>query len=149
MSIDVDDIAPPSSNDAWKPEVGDVLAGVIVYADSFVSASYDGKKRERKLRLDVQRDDAESDPVTFYATMSTDVDDDDGYAKADAKAISTAVRAAGEKSLEVGGRIVIRRIDDKPTDSGAAKQWEAAYSAPEAGSTTSGDDDVASLLGKS
>lgn len=136
MSIPVDDIAPPAGN-AWKPDIGDSVKGVITYASKSLGKSYDGSKTEETLRIDVLDDDG--DTHSIYTTTNTNVDGD-GYAKRDARAVSAAVRSAGAKSLEVGGRLGMKRIDDVPTERGAAKAYSAQYEAPAAGTSVAADD---------
>lgn len=126
MSIDVDDIAPPSGN-AWKPEVGDKVQGTIIYAGTSVRLSQFTGKNEESIRIDLAVDGGEV--VSVYAVKNTDTDGG-GYAKRDAKAIAAAVRAAGSRSLEVGGTLAMKRITDVPTDRGAAKAYVAEYKAP-------------------
>lgn len=137
--IDVTDIAPPSG-DAWKPEVGDIAKGIIVYAGTSVRKSYDGSKDEESLRIDLEDD--QGNTVTVYATTNTDVNGG-GWAKRDAKAIAAAVRAAGQTRLEIGGTLAIKRIDDVNTDRGAAKAYQAEYQPPKAApaaAESAGDD---------
>ena len=134
--IDVTDIAPPSG-DAWKPEVGDLAKGIIVYAGTSVRKSYDGSREEESLRIDLETDSG--DTVTVYSTTNTDVNGG-GWAKRDAKAIAAAVRAAGQTRLEIGGTLAIKRIDDVSTDRGAAKAYQAEYQPPKAAADPAGDD---------
>ena len=134
MSISVDDIAAPSA-DAWKPDIGETLKGTVTYAGTMTGESYDKKRTEEKLRIVVQSDDGEA---TIWATTNTDINDG-GYAKRDAKAIAAAVRASGSKSLEVGGTLAMKRVDDVPTDMGAAKAFVAEYVPPAAGAVVSED----------
>lgn len=129
--IDINDIAPPSGN-AWKPEVGDKVVGIITYAGEQIRDSYDKKRREKSLRidLDVSGGTGDTEPVSVYVTTNTDVDGGNGYAKRDAKAIAAAVRAAGCKRLEIGATLAMKRVDDVPTDMGAAKAFVAEYKPP-------------------
>lgn len=136
MSIDVDDIAPPAGN-AWKPDIGDTAKGTITYAAKSVRDSFDGSKREESLRIDLVDDDGET--VSIYCTTNTDVDGG-GWAKRDAKAVSAAVRSAGAKTLELGGTLAMKRIDDAQTDRGAAKAFQAQYKPPAPGATVEADD---------
>ena len=132
--MDVDDIAPPSSTNIWKPEVGEAIAGIITYADTFNGTDFDGVVRQRTLRLDIEADDGESH--TIYAVTNTDLDSDDGYPKRNARAISDAVRAAGVRTLEVGGRFGMRREADIPPKKAGmspSKAWSAQYQPPAAG----------------
>lgn len=129
----VDDIAPPSSGNTWKPEVGESIAGIITYADTFTGDDFDKKRRQRTLRLDIE--DAAGDTWTIYAVTNADLDGD-GYPKRDARAISDAVRAAGCATLEVGGRFGMRREADIPADKpglSPTKTWSAQYQPPAAG----------------
>jgi len=135
MSIAVDDIAAPSA-DAWKPEVGETLKGTVTFAGTTTGPSYDQKRTEEKLRIVVEGDDGEA---TIWATTNTDTDGG-GYAKRDAKSIAAAVRASGAKSLEVGGTLAMKRVDDVPTDMGAAKAYVAEYQPPAAGAAVSEDE---------
>lgn len=142
--IDVTDIAPPSG-DAWKPEVGDIAKGVIMYAGTSTRKSYDQTRDEESLRIDLETDTG--DTVTVYATTNTDVIAG-GWAKRDAKAIAAAVRAAGCTRLEIGGTLAIKRIEDVPTDRGAAKAYNAEYKAPAATADTgAGDDSSGAVTG--
>lgn len=128
MSIDVDDIAPPSGN-AWKPEVGDKVVGTILYAGTSTRLSQFTGKNEESIRIDL--DTGNGEVVSVYAVKNTDTDGG-GYAKRDAKAIAAAVRAAGQRSLDIGGTLAMKRIADVPTDRGAAKAFVAEYKAPTA-----------------
>lgn len=142
--IDVTDIAPPSG-DAWKPEIGDLAKGVIIYAGTSVRKSYDGTKDEESLRVDLETDGG--DTVTVWSTTNTDVEGG-GWAKRDAKAIAAAVRAAGCTRLEIGGTLAIKRVDDAPTDRGAAKAYNAEYKPPAATvDTGAGDDSSGAVSG--
>ncbi len=125
MSVSIDDIAPPSG-DAWSPEIGDAISGVITYAGTLERVSQFSGHTEKVLRIDLDDDE---NVTTIWATVNTNINGD-GWAKRDAKAIAAAVRAAGEKAVEVGGRLGIRRIADVATEKGPAKAFEAQYKAP-------------------
>lgn len=131
-SFDVDTIAPPSGGNAWKPQIGDLVKGVIVYAGLMPPRdSFDGKKKEQSLRidLDVTGGTGTADPVSVYVVVNADVEGD-GYAKRDAQAVAAAVRAAGEKRLTVGGTLAIKRIEDAETKMGKARNYVAEYQPP-------------------
>lgn len=130
MGVSVDQIAPPSGGDAWKPEIGDSLVGLITYVGTTTLPSYDKKKREGKLRLDIEQDGT-GDTITIWATTNSDLDGD-GWPRRDAKAISMAVRAAGASVIEVGGRLAIVRGPDESTEGGMAHTFSAQYVPPAA-----------------
>lgn len=121
----VDQIASPTA-DAWKPEIGDTLKGIITYIGTQTGDSYDKKRQEEKLKIVV--DSAEGERA-IWATTNTDIDDG-GWAKRDAKALAAAVRAAGETQLLVGGTLAMKRVEDVQTERGAAKNWVAEYKPP-------------------
>lgn len=138
-SIKIDDIAPPTSGNAWKPEIGDVARGEITYlAVQAPRPSYDKKKMEQELRIDLVEGE---ETVTVWATINNDVEGD-GYPKRDARAIAAAVRAAGAAELEVGGYLAIQRVEDVPTSFQPAKDYVAEYRPPKPGGVA-----VASLIG--
>ena len=127
MSVPIEDIAPPSG-DAWKPEIGDTLKGIITYAGTFQRKSQFSGHNEEVLRIDI---DQNGDNVTFWGIINTNTDGD-GYPKRDARAVADAVRAAGATSIEPGGTLAIKRIDDVETEKGAAKAYQAQYKPPAA-----------------
>lgn len=132
--INVDDIAAPQA-DAWKPAIGETVKGTITYVWAGERTSYDGSKTEKQLRIVLDTGDAE---VTIYATMNTNVNGD-GYAKRDAKAIAAAVRASGASTLEVGGTLAVKRVDNVPTDKGEANVYVAEYQPPAASQAPTAD----------
>ncbi len=129
-SIDVNAIAPPSSGNVWKPQVGDVARGEIVFLRvQAPKPSYDKKRMEQELRIDLVEGDT---ATTVYVTVNNDVEGD-GYPKRDARAVANAVRAAGASQLEVGGYLAMQRVNDVPTQAGEAKDFAAEYRAPKPG----------------
>lgn len=131
MGYDIDNIAPPGSGNSWKPEVGDKLAGTITYIGDLTGPNYDQTATERKLRIDIAVDGDEENVWSIWPVIDTDINGD-GYPKADAKAIAAAARAAGAKTLEVGGTLAIKRVEDEETKRGRAKRWVAEYRPPAA-----------------
>jgi hypothetical protein len=128
-SIRIDDIAPPSSGNAWKPEIGDIAKGEITYlAKQSPRPSYDKNKMEQEVRLDLIDSDT---TITVYITINNDVEGD-GYPKRDARAVAAAVRAAGCTDLEMGGYLAIQRVEDVPTTFQPARDYVAEYRAPKA-----------------
>ena len=135
MSFDVTGIAPSSGN-SWKPEIGDTVSGLITYVGTSIGKNFDGDKDEEQLRIDIEEETGET--VSVWAVINTDVNGGGGP-KIIARIIREAVVAAGATSIEVGGRIVIKRIADLPqTDpkKHAAKFFEAAYKTPTAAVST-------------
>lgn len=147
MGYDIDNIAPPGSGGSWKPEVGDMIVGEITYIGDLTGDNYDRTAIERKLRIDL---DVEGETVSIWPVINTDIHGD-GYPKADAKAIAAAARKAGASSLEVGGRLALKRIEDEETKRGMAKRWHAEYEMPPKGQEAPSVDEraetAASLLG--
>lgn len=138
-SIKIDDIAPPTSGNAWKPNVGDIARGEITFLQvQAPRPSFDKKKMEQELRIDLADGD---ETITVWATINNDVEGD-GYPKRDARAIAAAVRAAGATELEVGGYLAIQRVEDVPTSFQPAKDYVAEYRAPKPAGVA-----VSSLLG--
>lgn len=125
--MDVNDIAPPSA-EAWKPDIGDTVKGVIVHIGETVRDNFERTGKEKSLRIVLEQDDGE--PVSVYAV--TDNDHPGGNPKRDARAIAAAVRAAGETQLLEGGILAIKRIDDVPSEKGLspAKAYAAEYKPP-------------------
>ena len=142
MGIPLDKIAPPSSHNAWNPEVGDSISGEITFMKIMPPKdNFDGDKREQELRLDLVTEDGEQ--VTVWAVVNTDVDGD-GYPSRLARAISDAVRDADATELELGGKLALARIEDvAPSKKGRfpAKAFDGAYRAPKARLAIVPDDD--------
>jgi hypothetical protein len=130
QGFDVDTIASPNPGNAWSPNIGDTVKGVIVHASLQAPRdSFDKKKLEQSLRIDLDGDDG---TVTVYVVVNNDVEGD-GYAKRDARAVAAAVRAAGCQRLEIGGTLAVKRVEDAPTTYGsAARDFVAEYKPPAA-----------------
>lgn len=132
-SVGLSGIAPKAAN-AWKPEPYEMVEGEITYVGTSISDSYDRKKKELELRVDLQT--PQGTKVSVWATMETDVDPatgqptPDSYPKRDARAIAAAVQATGSTDIEVGGYLKIQRVADEATDFGDAKTFVAEYTKP-------------------
>jgi len=133
MAVSVKDIAAPTSHNAWQPEVGESIKGVVTFAKIMApKPNFDGDKLEKELRIDLVDDEGEQ--ATIWAVVDTDVEGD-GYPSRLARAIATAVSADGADGLEEGGTLAVVRVEDiPPAKKGRhpAKNFEAAYSRPTA-----------------
>lgn len=133
MSFSIDDIAG-NAGTAWKPEVGDMVKGTVLYVSSQVRTSNFSGLDEESMRVDL--DTGNGEVVSVYATKCTDTSIDPatgkprGYAKKDARAIAAAVRAAGSTAIENGATLAIKRVADVPSKLGAAKAYVAEYKPP-------------------
>jgi len=132
-SVGLSGIAP-KAGDSWKPEPGDIVEGEVLYVGTTISDSYDRKKKELELRIDLVQPTGQK--ITVWATMETDIDPATGqptansYPKRDARAIAAAVQATGTGDIEVGGYLKMQRVADEPTDFGEAKTFVAQYTRP-------------------
>lgn len=130
-SFNVDELAPPSGGNAWALDVGESVAGTVTYVGKMPARpSFDGKKREQSVRIDLDTGDG---TTSVYVVINADLDGD-GYAKRDARAVAAAVRAAGCTDLEVGGKLAIQRVEDVDTKMGRARDYSAVYKPPAAAS---------------
>jgi hypothetical protein len=130
-SFSVDEIAPPSGGNAWDLQVGEAVSGTVTYVGKMPPRpSYDGKKREQSVRIDLDTGDG---TTSVFVVINADVDGVP-YPKRDARAVAAAVRAAGCTDLEVGGRLAIQRVEDVDTKVGKARDYSAVYKPPAAAS---------------
>lgn len=128
-SFSVDELAPPSAGNAWDLKVGEAVSGTVTFVGKMPPRpSYDGKKREQSVRIDL---DTGEGTTSVYVVVNADVDGDP-YPKRDARAVAAAVRAAGCTDLEVGGRLAIQRVEDVTTKAGQARDYSAVYKPPAA-----------------
>lgn len=116
----------PAAHNKPNLDVGEWYTGRIVYAASWDGTSYDGDRRETKIRIDVETEDG---LITDYATLNNNLDGD-GYPNRKARAWARAVEAVGAKSIEVGGTITTKRAPDVATPRGNAHDWKAKYEPP-------------------
>lgn len=133
-SVPLDEIGAPNSGKGWRGEFpGDVLSGEITYAGIFNGLDFDQKVTQRKLRVDIITDGS-GERRSLYAVLVSDITKpDEAYSDRMAKAIRGAGDAAGSKSLEAGGRLVIQRqADIPPTQPGRnpAYDYVAQYTPP-------------------
>lgn len=130
MSLSIDDIASPSGN-AWKPEVGDLVKGTILYVGTSIRESRFTGLDEESIRIDL--DTGNGEITSVWAVKCTDVALDangqrKGYPSRLARAIVAAVRAAGGTSIEHGATLAVKRVADVATDKGnPAKAYVAEY----------------------
>jgi hypothetical protein len=133
-SVGLSGIAP-KAGEGWKPEVWDIVEGEILYVGTSIGDSYDRKRKEMELRVDLMQPSGVK--ITVWATMETDIDPNtneptaNSYPKRDARAIASAVQATtGPPDIEIGGYLKMQRVADEPTDFGDAKTFIAEYRRP-------------------
>lgn len=141
MSISIDDIAGPDGDSFKFATPGDTAKGIIIHAEQMRRESQFTGKTEEVLRISLEEESG--DTILIWPVTNTDVNGE-GYATRMAKAVAAAVRAAGQRTLEVGGTLAVQYTKDQPSDKGnPAKIYVAEYkppTAPPAAVTAPGDD---------
>jgi hypothetical protein len=136
MSISIDDIAGPDGDSFKFESAGDTAKGVILHAEQTRRESQFTGKTEEVLRISLET--GGGDTVIIWPVTNTDVNGD-GYATRMAKAVAAAVRASGQRTLEVGGTLAVQYVRDQPSEKGnPAKIYAAEYQPP----TLTAADDV-------
>lgn len=139
MAYSLSSIAP-KTGDIWKPNVGDVLSGTIVFVGDSIGDDFDKKGgKQRELRLDVEV--APGVKVTAYGTLSSAVDPVTGadlpdcYPSRFVTTLAEAVeKGGGGTDIEVGARIAMQRVTDVQTSRGQpAKAYYMEYQRPAVG----------------
>jgi hypothetical protein len=130
----VDDV-PSAAGMTWKPELWEQVEGEITYVGTSIGKDFDGKVNQRQCRIDLVRPDGQRQ--SLWPVLNSDIDDPkgEGYPDRMARAVSKAVEAAGQRSIETGGYLVGQRIADvPPTKAGfnPAKEYVFTYRAPAA-----------------
>ena len=143
-SISFDTIAGPDGDSFKFNEPGDTAIGEVVHIEELERESQFTGNTEKVLRIALETDSG--DTIILWPVMNTDVNGN-GYATRMAKAISAAGRAAGARTLEVGGTLAVKYERDQPSDKGnPAKVYVAEYHPP-AAADTSDDGDGGAVTG--
>jgi hypothetical protein len=128
MSINVDTIAGPDGDSFKFGSIGDIAKGIIIHAEQMRRESQFSGNVEEVLRISLETDTG--DTLIIWPVTNTNFNGD-GYATRMAKAIAAAVRAAGQRTLEIGGTLAVQYSRDIPTDRGnPAKGYVAEYKPP-------------------
>lgn len=145
MSISIDDIAGPDGDSFKFTDLGDTAKGTILHAEQSRRESQFTGKTEEVLRISLEADDGST--LIIWPVTNTDVHGD-GYATRMAKAIAAAVRAAGQRTLEIGGTLAVKYVKDQPSEKGnPAKIYAAEYKPPTNPTPVVGDEGDGAVTG--
>lgn len=128
MSINVDDLAPPTGDAAKFDKIGDTVTGILSYVGTWQTRQNKfTDKTEEVLRLVIDTADG---PKALYPVKGKQLP----------RAIGDALRAAGATALEVGGKLAVRFSGTEDTGKGnPMKVFVAQYEAPKASSVAASD----------
>jgi hypothetical protein len=130
-SYSLSSIAPKTGN-IWKPAVGEIVDGTIVYVGDLINDDFDKKGgKQRELRIDLEV--VGGDKVTVFGTLSS-ADLPNSYPNRLVTAVAEAVeRGGGRTDIETGARLQLQRVEDVSTTRGSpARNYVAVYTRPSA-----------------
>lgn len=120
MSLNINDIAPPSGDSFKFEKVGDVVKGVLTYVPAQGEDRINKFTNKPEVVIRLVLDSGDGDKAIYPVVGS-----------AMARAIGDAVRGAGASTLEVGGTLAVQFSEEKDTGKPyPAKLFKAKYEPP-------------------